>query len=68
MIQFRTRILKIEEKHHAAWISGLGKEATFSTVSEGWWVTLEGGLSICVGQRKPESIREGEVLIRMDMV
>lgn len=67
MIEFRTRIVRIEEKTRAAWRSGLGKDAQFDNVSEGWWITLEGGASICVGQRKPESIREGDVYVRMDM-
>lgn len=67
MIEFRTRIVRIEEKTSPAWVSGLGKEAVFTTVSDGWWVTLEGGASICVGQRKPESICEGDVYVRMDM-
>ena len=67
MIEFRTRIVKIEERTRAVWRSSLGKDAQFDTVSDGWWITLEGSVSICIGNRKPESLREGDVYVRIDM-
>lgn len=67
MIAFRAVVTRIEEKTRAAWRSGLGKEAVFDTVSDGWWVTLNYRTSYCVGERRPEGVAEGDsVIVRLE--
>jgi hypothetical protein len=66
MIKFRAKIVQVEEKTRAVWRSGLGKEAVFDKVSEGWWVTLDAGISLWVGSTKPDLVRGESVTISLD--
>jgi hypothetical protein len=67
MLTFRGVITKVEERTKRVWTSGLGKEAVFHDVSDGWWLTLDDLTSYHVGQ-KPDFERGDAVIVRVEKV
>lgn len=53
-ISFPCQITDIFERKVRKHIGGAGPEARFHTGSEGWYIQIDGMVSIFVGEMKPE--------------
>lgn len=60
-----SRVAKVEERHDKSYVSGVGVDATFKSVSTGWFVVTEGPSPVTVhvgGERPPHEVGD-EVVI-----
>lgn len=59
-----TKVERVTEHVVKQWVSGIGSEATFQSVSVGWFVTFEGSReSLFLGIEKPSLAKGDEVEI-----
>lgn len=54
ILSFPITITDIFERKVRKHISGAGQEARFNTGSEGWYIQIDGAVSIFVGNERPE--------------
>ena len=62
ILAFPTTVTDIFERKLQKHISGAGKEAVFSTASAGWYIQLDGMISIHTGA-EPAPFKVGDKLI-----
>ena len=56
-IKFTAKITRIEEKFDKQHVKGVGPDALFVTVSQGWFVSFEGSYeAIFIGMDKPTAM------------
>lgn len=60
------RIDKIEERKSQSYLSGIGKDAVFTVVSTGWWITTDDNVSHCVGADRPLAKVGGQIKFSME--
>jgi hypothetical protein len=54
-INFKAKVVKVEERFNKEWIMGAGENAIFKKVSMGWYVQLAGSWeSLFVGATAPD--------------
>ncbi len=60
-LKFISRVIAIEEKFRDKWIGGVGEEAKFESLSQGWFIGLEGSYEyIYAGTTRP-NIKVGDI-------
>ncbi len=57
------KVLKVEERFVERCTSGVGKDAVMEDISIGWFVVLDGGLSLGFGKWKPDCQPGENVLV-----
>lgn len=58
-----TDVFERKEKRH---LSGAGDATVFETVSAGWYLQLDGLISIYVGVAKPEVARGDKLIMKLE--
>jgi hypothetical protein len=53
-------VTRVEERFIRRHVSGMGESAQFIEDSNGWWVTLTGDISVCLGDIAPRDIAVGD--------
>jgi hypothetical protein len=53
VLLFPTTVTDVFERHLKKHVSGAGPEAIFSSQSDGWYLQLDGMISIRIGSVKP---------------
>lgn len=67
-LTFHCTITDIFERKIRKHISGAGPEARFHTGSEGWYIQIDGMVSIFVGDEKPNFEVDQEVVLSIRKV
>lgn len=68
ILSFPATITDIFERKLRKHISGAGPEARFHTGSAGWYIQIDGMVSIYVGMEKPEFEKEQAVVLSIRKV
>jgi len=68
IISFPATITDIFERTLSKHGGGVGKEARFSTVSAGWYIQIDGMVSIFVGDQRPEFEKDQAVVLSIRKV
>lgn len=54
ILRYPTRVTRVEERWRQDYQSGSGDKTVFQSVSTGFWITLDIGLSLPCGAEKPK--------------
>lgn len=68
ILSFPCTITDIFERKIPKHISGAGPEARFGTASEGWYIQLDGMISIFVGKDQPEFEKDQKLILTLRKV
>ena len=68
IISFPATITDIFERKIAKHQGGAGKDARFSSASQGWYIQIDGMVSILVGNEKPDFNKDQPVIISIRKV
>lgn len=63
---FGVRITDVFERKLRKHVSGAGPEAVFTTDSQGWYIQLDGLISVYIGMMKPEWVKGDLLNMRLE--
>jgi hypothetical protein len=68
ILSFPCQITNIFERKIRKHLGGAGPEARFQTGSEGWYIQIDGMVSIYVGASRPEFEKDDKIIMSLRKV
>jgi len=60
----KSLVMRVEKRKRKQYVSGYGENAVFIDMSDGWFVVLEGHVSLSVGDKKPD-VKPGDWVVNL---